>query len=90
MKIEVKNPRKARLITLIVGLIIGLTPLTFNGCDMPTQEEIHESNIKSRVSAIMREIRVVTYDSCEYLISGYDRSGILTHKGNCKNPIHYK
>lgn len=37
--------------------------------------------------------RIVVIDSCEY-IWGWDGGGyggpFLTHKGNCKNPIHYK
>lgn len=37
-----------------------------------------------------RELEVYVIDSCEYI--GFVHGGaadILTHKGNCKNPIHY-
>lgn len=27
---------------------------------------------------------VQTIDSCEYIVSAYDRSKTITHKGNCK------
>jgi len=30
------------------------------------------------------EFTVITIDSCEYLLARYDRSRMITHKGNCK------
>lgn len=30
------------------------------------------------------ELTITTIDSCEYLLAGYDRSRMITHKGNCK------
>ena len=36
------------------------------------------------------EIETFTHEDCEYIaIEGY-RRGFCAHKGNCKNPIHYK
>jgi hypothetical protein len=35
-----------------------------------------------------REIEVYELEGCEYFYLQYDRSASLTHKGNCKNPIH--
>lgn len=29
------------------------------------------------------QFTIVVIDSCEYLISQYDRSRMITHKGNC-------
>lgn len=38
-----------------------------------------------------RRFEVVLIDSCEYISSGIGhQSGLLTHKGNCKNPFHAK
>jgi hypothetical protein len=34
------------------------------------------------------DLQVVQIEGCEYFFTEYDRSAILTHKGNCKNPIH--
>ena len=37
--------------------------------------------------------KIIIIDGCEYIYKRYDNfSGIpvLTHKGNCKNPIHNK
>lgn len=34
---------------------------------------------------------VIVIDGCEYLkIPSYMQHHTLTHKGNCKNPIHYQ
>lgn len=39
------------------------------------------------------DYEVVKIDSCEYIIGkdhgSYNGGFFLTHKGNCKNPIHY-
>jgi hypothetical protein len=36
--------------------------------------------------------KIIIIDSCEYIIGsdngGYNGGFFLTHKGNCKNPIH--
>ena len=38
-----------------------------------------------------KHVHVVVVDSCEYLITHIGSSfGLLTHKGNCKNPFHLK
>ena len=35
------------------------------------------------------EFKVVTIDGCEYLTYALGgRTGVMTHKGNCTNPIH--
>lgn len=40
------------------------------------------------------DYRIVVIDSCEYILGrdheSYNGGFFLTHKGNCKNPIHYK
>lgn len=35
-------------------------------------------------------LRVVTLDGCEYIYGGTGQSQMITHKGNCSNPIHYE
>lgn len=39
---------------------------------------------------ISQNFTIVVIDSCEYITGRYDRSRFLTHKGNCKNPIHQR
>lgn len=38
------------------------------------------------------EYSTIIIDNCEYLkkYEGYQRGYSFSHKGNCKNPIHYK
>ena len=31
---------------------------------------------------------IVEVDSCEYLFGDWGNATVLTHKGNCNNPIH--
>lgn len=33
--------------------------------------------------------RIETIDGCEYVYKSWGEGGVLSHKGNCKNPIHY-
>lgn len=33
-------------------------------------------------------MNVVIIDECEYLYGPWGNGNVLTHKGNCKNPIH--
>lgn len=35
-------------------------------------------------------LQVVKVDSCEYLYGAWGNATVLTHKGNCKNKIHYE
>jgi len=35
-------------------------------------------------------VKVLEYDSCEYIYVSGGNAGWGTHKGNCKNPIHHK
>jgi len=41
-------------------------------------------------SGKFRAINIITLDSCEYVITNSGSSGGVCHKGNCKNPIHWK
>lgn len=33
-------------------------------------------------------IEIVVIDGCQYLYGPWSSSAVLTHKGNCNNPIH--
>ena len=44
---------------------------------------------KTEVEIDGRTIKIYEIDGCEYLGCNVGHeNGILTHKGNCKNPIH--
>ena len=36
----------------------------------------------------VRKVIIVTIEGCEYIVNQNSYGEILTHKGNCKNPIH--
>lgn len=63
---------------LILAIVI------FVGCEVPDSTATHTQKINDRL------INTYTIDGCEYIgeIGGDGRNDILTHKGNCKNPIH--
>jgi hypothetical protein len=33
-------------------------------------------------------LQILVIDSCEYLYGAWGHATVLTHKGNCSNPIH--
>ena len=51
-----------------------------------------ESNVPSQKTEYMintyGKVEIVVIDSCEYLYGPWGNATVLTHKGNCKNPIH--
>lgn len=62
-------------VILLIAFAIGMV-----GCGIETINKLTSDYLI---------VGVTTYDSCEYII--YAQEGYyngLTHKGNCKNPIH--
>lgn len=66
--------KKIILFTLAVGMIAGCT------------EPLVNKEIDKRISVGEDDFKIAEIDGCEYVIKR--SSGSLTHKGNCKNPIH--
>ena len=66
---------------LLIGIVLMLT-----SCGK-TYTEDYSNKLET-------DYRVVVIDSCEYIImvkyAGYSNDVFFTHKGNCKNPIHYQ
>ena len=64
---------------MLIALAIGMM-----GCD--------ESNVPSQKTEYMintyGKVEIVVIDSCEYLYGPWGNATVLTHKGNCSNPIH--
>ena len=74
-----QNMIKLLLATLLVAMV--------SSCEEPTTTtQLTEHRVKIGVSAT--ELKIVEIEGCEYFLGDYDRSGLFTHKGNCKNPIH--
>lgn len=69
----------------VFAVFIGL--IVYGGCI-----EKHPKHIRGEVLSVDTSSlsNVYIYDGCEYII--FDKgtsSQMMTHKGNCKNPIHY-
>ena len=77
-----------RFLKMLIGcLIFFVVTLIFSelyGCNLPTKDATNKIEVG--------DSRVYTYiiDDCEYMgdLNGDSRDNYLTHKGNCKNPIH--
>jgi hypothetical protein len=70
---------------VIAAMLIGMVSSCNTKPTTVTKETEHVISLDG-VRGIT--LKVVEVEGCEYLVGGYDRSGLLTHKGNCKNPIH--
>ncbi len=67
-------------------LLFSLLAISLVGCDFAPNVESKETNFNYGNG---NTLKVFTIDSCEYLGNMYGGGNdILTHKGNCKNPIH--
>lgn len=80
------------LILICFGVVLAGLLLLIAGCQV--QQEKQETKI--RISTIpdtnvlsYNEFRIIEIEGCEYiLLAERTNSQSLTHKGNCKNPIH--
>ncbi len=67
----------------IIGLLLIIG---FTGC-------VEDIKRKPVIELLQRDYDlkydIIEIDGCEYIRTYFDRSVSLTHKGNCKNPIHY-
>jgi hypothetical protein len=66
---------KLMLIILIIGMV------SCNERNVPSQKTEYMINTYGKVE-------IVVIDSCEYLYGPWGNATVLTHKGNCSNPIH--
>jgi len=69
--------KKLLIATLLIGMMCSCT----------------ESNVKSNQTEYViintyKPLKIVVIDSCQYLLGDYGSATVLTHKGNCNNPIH--
>ncbi len=63
----------------------------FCGCGEPAKQKENVISAKrinihwfDGYSPRQEEFTIITIDSCEYLLARYDRSRMISHKGNCK------
>ncbi len=83
----------------ITKLIIFLTfAAMFLGCEAnrdykgaassSSWKEYSFPNVNQGDSQVPLLIQEFEYEGCQYLISKVSYSSVISHKGNCKNPIH--
>jgi hypothetical protein len=66
-------------------LFIALTLLTFTSC---TDSNVETKATTIQVGSYSRPIKIIVIDKCEYLWGDWGNETVLTHKGNCSNPVH--
>lgn len=74
------------LTILLILSIIGLVVLTMTGCSQPSNVEKKDNTYI--IKGHLDPLDIIIIDSCECLYGDWERATVLTHKGNCKNPIH--
>ena len=72
-------------------LIIAFVCFAFVGCrGKDIAGEMMQENQKNKILVHGYSITIIEYDGCQYLVLGIGYSQMITHKGNCNNPIHSK
>ena len=81
---------------ILIIAILGVL-MTSTGCEQPKSPEV-ETELERTAEKIIHDViigdvEIITLDGCEYLIykktKGNNQGfGFMSHKGNCKNPIH--
>jgi hypothetical protein len=80
-----------KIILPMKKILLSFIFITFLwSCEELPLKEIESKKTYSLGNNQGLEITEFTIDGCEYIgdLSGDSRSRYLTHKGNCKNPIH--
>ena len=73
----------------ILAVLVGL--LVVIGCaDNNSQTpNPHKMELDNTSKYYDKNYRVYTLEGCEYIVAGAGKTQWGSHKGNCKNPIHY-
>jgi len=67
---------------LIVTLVLGIFSCKSQNVNKRTTNYVVEyGNLP---------LKIVVIEGCEYFYGEWGAATVMTHKGNCKNPIHYK
>lgn len=73
--------KKILLATLVIGMI--------GGCTEPTVPSKHTNyTLPSYDFEASDPLEVCVIEGCEYFICKNYHGNIISHKGNCSNPIH--
>jgi len=77
-----------RVIAIALFTIVFLAMLS--GLVSCSERNVDKKTTNYVVSQGNNPLEIVIIDSCEYLYGPWGNATVLTHKGNCKNPIHQK
>ena len=69
--------KKILLATLLIGMM--------GSCVQPN---VKTENTKYVLFTGHNPLQIIVIDSCQYLLGDWGNATVLTHKGNCSNPIH--
>ena len=59
------------------------------GCAQPTvKAKTTKYTISKQYGEASKPLKIAVIEGCEYFVCSNSRGDVLTHKGNCKNPIH--
>jgi len=61
-----------------------LLSLFFVGCSCPEGHQNNSTESLQVGGGRTIEANTVVYDSCEYVVTRYELTASITHKGNCK------
>jgi hypothetical protein len=77
------------ILSVLVGLLVVL------GCTGPGPNKQQAAptivkELSNNSDYYNQNYQIYTLEGCEYVVADYGSSRWGSHKGNCKNPIHYK
>jgi hypothetical protein len=76
-----KNMKKLLLATLLIGMI--------SGCTEPTVKSTKTNYTVPTAGGISSNpLEICVIDGCEYFTCEVRVGVVVSHKGNCSNPIH--
>jgi hypothetical protein len=76
------GPDVGALFAMIIGFVIGMLLITLVSCE--------EQKSQKQPLTELTNVTEITYQGCEYIRIGLGTRTWGTHKGNCKNPIHFE
>jgi hypothetical protein len=86
--------KQIRLNIILMVIFGSLMLLLMNSCGLdedrgPKAPESKRMELDSTSMYLDQNYKVYTLEGCEYIVVGYSQLRWGSHKGNCKNPIHY-
>jgi len=67
-----------------------LIALLLVGCVDNSQKKPHTTELNNKSDCYDENYTIYSLDGCEYILVGIGSGRWGSHKGNCKNPIHYE